>query len=359
MPKGPDRPAEAVDHQHVDLLAGWRCLRRRSDSPPGSSPRRRGWRRSPTPLGACRRSRPGSCRTRSRRRRPSARCRRWCRSVRTISARRITTGGDAQCHPITSSGREVTAASWPIGNPDVFDARIVSAGAAASRSRNTCCLSSSFSGTASTTRSTSAASSNADRERQPGERGVGVLASQLSALDAAFEAVATGRDVLEPPLECTGVDVVTDGLVPRGRRHLRDPGAHDPRPQHADLHPSSSIHCRVTSGFRTSTDNESVWAGKVDAGQPEPGGVELVRGGQHRLAPPTGGSVPRCRPARPRRRRTPGPARSRARSSFSPSRPSMNRSASPRSTRWRCIASWIWSNVGMRRRPIWVSTWSA
>ena len=32
----------------------------------------------------------------------------------------------------------------------------------------------------------------------------------------------------------------------------------------------------------------------------------------------------------------------------------MNRSASPRSTRWRFIASWIWSNVGMRRRPIWV-----
>ena len=75
-------------------------------------------------------------------------------SVRTISARRITTGGDAQCHPITSSGRFVTSAIWPIGNPEVFDARIVPAGAAASRSRNTCCLSSSFSGTASTTRST-------------------------------------------------------------------------------------------------------------------------------------------------------------------------------------------------------------
>ena len=42
----------------------------------------------------------------------------------------------------------------------------------------------------------------------------------------------------------------------------------------------------MTSGFRTSTDNESVWAGKVDAGQPEPGRVELVRGGQHRLLLP-------------------------------------------------------------------------
>ena len=33
------------------------------------------------------------------------RSRRSCPSARTISARRITTGGDAQCHPITSSGR--------------------------------------------------------------------------------------------------------------------------------------------------------------------------------------------------------------------------------------------------------------
>ena len=103
---------------------------------------------------------------------------------RTISARRITAGGDAQCQPITSSGRCVTAAIWPIGKPEVFDARIVPAGAAASRSRNTCCLSSSFSGTASTTTSTFAASSNDAGERQTSARGVGVVARELAALDA-------------------------------------------------------------------------------------------------------------------------------------------------------------------------------
>ena len=37
----------------------------------------------------------------------------------------------------------------------------------------------------------------------------------------------------------------------------------------------------------------------------------------------------------------------------------MKRSASPRSTRWRCMASWIWSNVGISRRPMRPMTWSA
>ena len=83
-------------------------------------------------------------------------------SVRTISASRITTGGEAQCQPTTDSGRVVTSAICAIGNPEVFDARIDPSGAAASRSRNTRCFNSRFSGTASTTSSVVAASSNDD-----------------------------------------------------------------------------------------------------------------------------------------------------------------------------------------------------
>ena len=46
--EGADRPAEAVDHQRVDLLAGGDALVDARGSPPGSSPSTRGWRRSPT-----------------------------------------------------------------------------------------------------------------------------------------------------------------------------------------------------------------------------------------------------------------------------------------------------------------------
>ena len=108
------------------------------------------------------------------------------------------------------------------------------AGAAASRSRKTCCFSSSFSGTASTTTSVAAASSNDDGERQARDRGVGVGARQLAALDPALDAVATGGDVLQRALERTGVDVVADRLVSRGCGDLRDARAHHARAQHAD-----------------------------------------------------------------------------------------------------------------------------
>ena len=37
----------------------------------------------------------------------------------------MTGAGEAQCHPMTRSGRSVAAASAAIGSPDVFDARIV------------------------------------------------------------------------------------------------------------------------------------------------------------------------------------------------------------------------------------------
>src|SRR6478752_4416883 len=77
--------------------------------------------------------------------------------VRTISAKRITGAGDAQCQPITRSGRSVAAAIAAIEKPDVLDARIVVGGETRSRSRNTRILRSSRSGTASITTSAVAA----------------------------------------------------------------------------------------------------------------------------------------------------------------------------------------------------------
>ena len=47
---------------------------------------------------------------------------------RTISARRMTGAGDAQCQPMTRSGRSVAAARAEIGNPLKLDARIVGLG---------------------------------------------------------------------------------------------------------------------------------------------------------------------------------------------------------------------------------------
>ena len=149
-----DRPAEAVDHQRVDLLACRDALVDDRVAPPGSSRCTRGWRRSPT----CRRGVADDDRVLAARGRElddrRRRSRRWCRGRARSRPGASPAGGDAQCQPITSSGRSCAAAICPIGKPDVFDARIVPAGAAASRSRNTCCLSSSFSGTASITRST-------------------------------------------------------------------------------------------------------------------------------------------------------------------------------------------------------------
>src|SRR2546425_6612150 len=43
--------------------------------------------------------------------------------------------GDAQCHPRTRSARSVAAARPAIANPDVFEARIASSGAARSEER--------------------------------------------------------------------------------------------------------------------------------------------------------------------------------------------------------------------------------
>ena len=215
--EGPGRPAEAVGHELVDLLAGGDALvddaarfadHGEVDAVRDEAPARRRVvdddRVLPAPRGEL------------------ARSWRWFPSlvsgVRTISASRITGAGDAQCQPITRSGRSVAAASAAIGKPDVFDARIVAGGATRSRSRNTRTFSSSRSGMASITTSTAAASSNELVNVRRAERGVGVGARQLVALDRAVEAEATGRDVLARAVERAGVDVVADGRSSRRSR---------------------------------------------------------------------------------------------------------------------------------------------
>ena len=111
----------------------------------------------------------------------------------------MTGAGDAQCQPMTRSGRSVAAASATIGSPDVFDARIVAAGDSRSRSRNTLIFRSSRSGTASITRSVAAASSNVVGERDARQRRVGLLARELAALDRAVEPEAARRSRARGP----------------------------------------------------------------------------------------------------------------------------------------------------------------
>ena len=107
---------------------------------------------------SCRRRRPGSCPRRRARRTTVATVASDVSGPRTISARRITGAGEAQCHPMTWSGRWVTAAIAAIGKPDEFDAKIVRAGASWSTSCQNRSFRSSRSGMASMTRSTSSAS---------------------------------------------------------------------------------------------------------------------------------------------------------------------------------------------------------
>src|SRR5262245_30581988 len=83
----------------------------------------------------------------------------------TISAKRITYAGEAQCQPITRSGRPVAPASATIGNPEVSDARIASGPATSSSFRNISSFRSSRSGTHSITRSQAAASSRLRLQR--------------------------------------------------------------------------------------------------------------------------------------------------------------------------------------------------
>ncbi|MNT13617.1 hypothetical protein D3C72_1485920 [compost metagenome] len=76
----------------------------------------------------------------------------------TTSSRRMTLAGLKKCRPITSCGREVTAAIRSTSREEVLVARMAPGLHTRSRLRNTSCLISSFSNTASITRSASARS---------------------------------------------------------------------------------------------------------------------------------------------------------------------------------------------------------
>ncbi|MNE40372.1 hypothetical protein D3C80_1343880 [compost metagenome] len=76
----------------------------------------------------------------------------------TTSSRRMTLAGLKKCRPMTSLGRQVTPAIWSTSSDEVLVARMAPGLHTRSRVRNTCCLISSFSKTASITRSASARS---------------------------------------------------------------------------------------------------------------------------------------------------------------------------------------------------------
>ena len=91
----------------------------------------------------------------------------------------MTGAGDAQCQPITRSGRSVAAASAAIGRPDVFDARIVASGAIAVEVAEHLDLQVEAFGHRLDDEVGLRDIVERRRERDAGERGVGVFARQL------------------------------------------------------------------------------------------------------------------------------------------------------------------------------------
>ncbi|MNN91668.1 hypothetical protein D3C81_2098110 [compost metagenome] len=77
---------------------------------------------------------------------------------RTTSSRRMTLAGLKKCSPTTLWGRDTVAAMASTSSEDVLVAKIASGLQILSRVRNTCCLTSGASNTASITRSASARS---------------------------------------------------------------------------------------------------------------------------------------------------------------------------------------------------------
>ena len=104
----------------------------------------------------------------------------------------IRCGGFDQCMPTTRSGCLVTAAIFVIGIPEVFEARIASGATTSSNCGKTSCFSSSFSGTASSTKSapsSAAARSVSNRSEPPSS----CAASSRSSTPAASSAPPFAR----------------------------------------------------------------------------------------------------------------------------------------------------------------------
>ena len=167
--------------------------------------------------------------------------------VTTISASFITGAGDAQCQPITRSGRSVAAASAAIGNPDVFDARIVVGRRGAVEIAEHLDLQVEPFGHRLDRRGRlPRPSSNVGGERDADERGVGFGTRQLSPARPRVEPEAPVVTCCRPCVDAVGCDVVADGLVAGDRGHLRDPAAHHARAEHSDAHatPQSEVGAR-------------------------------------------------------------------------------------------------------------------
>ena len=104
-------------------------------------------------------------------------------TVRMISTSFITGAGLKKCMPTTRLGRDVATEISVTLSEEVFVARIASGLQTRSSSAKICCLRSSCSGTASTTRSTSASASMPTANVHPGQQGVAVRRGELAPGD--------------------------------------------------------------------------------------------------------------------------------------------------------------------------------
>ena len=129
--------------------------------------------------------------------------------------------------PTTDSGRSVTAAIWVTGMAEVLVASTASDLQILSSARNTSCLISSRSKTASTTMSASAAASRSV---------VGVIRPSVASTSDAVDLALLGEllqrlpDAVQPPRGGRVVQVPQRHLPARLRRHLGDAGTHQPGP---------------------------------------------------------------------------------------------------------------------------------
>ena len=137
-----------------------------------------------------------------------------------------------KCIPITRSAREVFAPILVIEIDDVFEAKIVSGGQTLSSFCSSAILASSFSITASITKSTLARSSRLVVVSTPAHHAIALFGLEAAALDHAIE---VARDRIDAALAHIRRDIMHHDRDLRLRRDLRDSRAHLPCPDHADL----------------------------------------------------------------------------------------------------------------------------
>ena len=145
----------------------------------------------------------------------------------------MTGTGLKKCIPANRSRRSRATASarrW-IAIDEVFDAKIASAGAIASRSRHSADLTAMSSKTASMTRSASAARARSAVGFDAAERRVAVRVAEAALGDRP---VQVARDPFASRLGARELRFVQDDRAADGRVDLGDPVAHQPGASHED-----------------------------------------------------------------------------------------------------------------------------